>query len=89
MYTTLLKKITLPKDKANHAFYLLFAYVALCVFISDYYALAIVVAVATLKEKLDSENPDKHTADIKDIYYGVAPSGIIYALGIIKGWLWL
>lgn len=73
------KLLNLPADKANHAFWLTFAFsimIALGI-ASQIEALGVVAVTAAIKEVYDYLNQDTHTADVFDFVAGVMPSIII------------
>jgi len=71
------KFINLPQDKANHAFYLTFAYALISMFIEPAMVFIVVLSVAFAKEAYDWFHKDIHSPDTWDIVYGVVPSFIL------------
>jgi len=79
----ILKAITLPQDKANHAFYGLALYSIIVMLGSHTIALGIVVIVATCKEIYDSFTTS-HDAEANDILATISMPMMLFLLETIK-----
>ena len=73
---------SIPNDKLLHNTYGTLIFLALSVFMSNIYALGIVVLIAGSKEVYDYKNKDKHTPDIWDFFATIFFSSLF----AIKDW---
>ncbi len=71
--------LIIPHDKALHAFYGLLVYNIVSLY-DPIWAICVVAAQAVGKEVYDYFNKEKHTPDVMDIVWTLAPALIVFVL---------